>query len=202
MKLTNLHKALRNGAKLHGFRSGGGLRVFRVERSGGLLGYGEHTHAQSALAHLDLWLEKQPSDYKEFYGDKFPHYLTGSQETGGCSLDQWLLQGHDVDAHQEGGDVVVELHGWKHANTPQDVLERLDATGQPQTWEGRGYRYLTSSSRFPNGEPCRSTKITFVPDGKPHHRGFDYPVVKAGRGENFWAALDAAFEAEGVEENR
>ena len=110
MKLDNLHKALEDGATLHGFRSGGGLRVFRVDNGPVLLGYGEHPQAQDALAHTELWLEKCP-EYEDFYGKKFPHYYTGSSSSGNCVLDQWLLKGNTIDVTQKGGIVVVQLNG-------------------------------------------------------------------------------------------
>lgn len=112
MDLTHLEQALKNGAKLHGFRSGGGLRVFSVKRDGVDIGYGEHPAALDALAHVNLWLEQDPAPtYKEFYGGKFPHYLTGSTHSSDA-LDAWLKRGSTVDAYQNGEGVVVELHGY------------------------------------------------------------------------------------------
>ena len=51
--LDHLQQALRNGAKLHAFLSGGGLRVVRLEKGGKLLGYGEHPYIEEALRHAD-----------------------------------------------------------------------------------------------------------------------------------------------------
>jgi len=117
MDLINLRKAFKEGATLHGFLSGGGLRVFRVELGGDLIGYGEHPHALDALAHVELWIgEKIPSStsaYKSFYGVKFPHYLTGSSASGSSKLDSWMCQGYSVDAKysKDDGVIVVDLKG-------------------------------------------------------------------------------------------
>lgn len=49
MSMEQLEQALRAGGQLHAFRSGGGLRVVRVERDAGLVAYGEHPHMGDAL---------------------------------------------------------------------------------------------------------------------------------------------------------
>lgn len=201
MKLTNLHRALRKGATLHGFRSGHGLRVFRVKRATELVGYGEHPNARDALAHVDLWLKERPTSYDEFYGDRFPHYVTGSQESGD-QLDQWMLQGHKVDAHREGDQVVVvELRGWVHLEVPEDVVRRVDA-GHKTAWEQRGYRFLTSPSGAPGGQDGYVTETTHVPKGKQRLHSTFYPVVKTGRGQDLWAALNVALAAEPMEDDQ
>ena len=55
----NLQEALKNGANLHAFLSGGGLRVVRIEKMNKetgkkeLLSYGEHPYFSGALVHAD-----------------------------------------------------------------------------------------------------------------------------------------------------
>jgi hypothetical protein len=48
-KYRNLEKALNDGAKIHIFRSGGGLRVIRVEKKGKLISYGEHPYLSGGI---------------------------------------------------------------------------------------------------------------------------------------------------------
>ncbi len=199
MDLNNLDSALLAGATLHGFRSGGGLRVFRVERDGDDLGYGEHPAASDALAHVNLWLEQDPAPtYKEFYGGKFPHYLTGSTHSSD-RLDAWLRQGHTVDAHHSSDGVVVELRGCEHVELPEEIKQQIDAGSPAVEWTHRGYTFLITPMRFPNGERGTSMKTTFVPEGKRAIDATFYNVVKTGSGATFLEAVAAAFSAESCE---
>lgn len=74
----NLENALKEGANIHVFRSGGGLRVVRLEKKGKLISYGEHPYFSTALSHAesDFGLS-----YEEQYNPengKHIHYLTGA----------------------------------------------------------------------------------------------------------------------------
>jgi hypothetical protein len=202
MELTHLDTALKNGATLHGFRSGGGLRVFRVNSADDEnIGYGEHPAALDALAHVNLWLEQEPKPtYKEFYGGKFPHYLTGSTHSSDA-LDEWMKQGQTVDAHCTPEGVVVLLHGYTHADLPQSVKDAADAAGGPVEWENRGYKFEVTPIRFANNDPGHSVKTVFVPEGKRQVDATFYKVVKTGVGATFLEAVDAAFAAEEQEAN-
>ncbi len=75
----NLEKALKDGAKIHIFQSGGGLRVVRVEKDGKLISYGEYPYLSGALSHAEtdfgLSYEEQYSGKKA----KYRHYLTGAR---------------------------------------------------------------------------------------------------------------------------
>ena len=196
MDLTYLETALKKGATLHGFRSGGGLRVFRIDLDGDNIGYGEHPAALDALAHVNLWLEQDPAPtYQEFYGGKFPHYLTGSTHSSD-DLDAWLKKGSTVDARCEGDKVVVELHGYVDVSIPDEIQERVHNGEQLVKWEHRGYRFHITPIKFANGERGCSMETVFVPEGKKQHNSTFYRMVKIGKGADFFAAVDAAFEAE------
>ncbi len=196
MDLTHLDTALKQGATLHGFRSGGGLRVFRVNRDDANIGYGEHPAALDALAHVNLWLEQEPKPtYEEFYGGKFPHYLTGSSNSSDA-LDAWMTQGQTVDAHQEGADVVVALHGYADVTIPEEVKQQIDDGALEVEWEHRGYRFLITPMRCPNGDRGHRMKTIFVPEGKRVCDATFYKIVKTGTGATFLDAVDAAFVAE------
>ena len=74
----NLEKALRKGANIRVFCSGGRLRVVWLEKEGKLISYGEHPYFSGALAHAesDFGLS-----YEEQYSGgnaKHKHYLTGA----------------------------------------------------------------------------------------------------------------------------
>jgi hypothetical protein len=91
-----LEKALRAGNTMHAFRSGGGLRVIRIEKGqrGALKGYGEHPGVDEALQHAAEDYEAGHRDYSKVYSSKglYPHYLTGSSSSE-TELDAWIRQG-------------------------------------------------------------------------------------------------------------
>lgn len=107
MKCSHIDQALERGGKIHSFRSGGGLRVFRLEIDGKLKGYGEHPDALVAIQHLEEDLAAGGRPYGEVYGVIHTHYLTGVSAPS-CELDRWLLRGLNVDATHDGEGVVVE----------------------------------------------------------------------------------------------
>jgi hypothetical protein len=196
-ELKGIDRALNEGNRLHGFRSGGGLRVIRLEQEGKLTGYGEHPSADEALKHTDEDFLAGGRDYHEVYGKLNPHYLTGSHEVT-SPLDGWLLQGHTVDAHRtDEGNVRVELTGLTETRQPQAVLDQAKALRRPIVWMERGFTYETTYDPhlFPNGDEGHSTKVLDVPEGKDQHRAWMYYRTKTGEGKAFNEALDKAFEA-------
>ena len=163
MKIPNVEIALKAGCKLHAFRSGGGLRVFRLERN------------------------------------QVPHYLTGTS-TAGDSLDQWILNGRNVDAEQSGDDVLVRLSGLvEDERVPNTIQQSVISSGKPQEWKNRrGFTYSVSPFRFPgNGEMGVSLQVIYAPKGKKEHL---YRIRKEGIGKTFFDALEKAFDAEEIEE--
>jgi len=198
MELKGLEKSLEEGCKLHGFRSGGGLRVIRLEQEGNLRGYGEHPNVEDALSHADEDFLAGGREYKTVYGKSKPHYLTGSQ-TVTSPLDGWLIQGKTIDAYMQEGEVVVELRGLARTETPEDIMEQVKQTEQPVTWQNRGYTFETRPSKFPNGEPCYSTSILESPEGRNGADPWMYDIVKTGKGKGFFEALGKAIEAKEVE---
>jgi hypothetical protein len=99
----NLQEALKNGAKLHAFLSGGSLRVVRIEKmnketgKNELLSYGEHPYFSGALAHAD---EDFGLSYDQQYtakGAKHLHYLTGAYSLPYDVLDAHIKDGRSID---------------------------------------------------------------------------------------------------------
>lgn len=200
-ELTGIDRALGEGNKLHGFRSGGGLRVIRLEQEGRLTGYGEHPSADEALIHVHEDFLSGGRDYHEVYGKLYPQYLTGSSEVT-SPLDGWLIQGHTVDAYQiDDGRVRVELTGLTETRQPQVVLDQAKALRRPIVWMDRGFTYETTYNPhlFPNGDEGHSTKVIDTPKGKDEHRAWMYYRTKAGEGKDFNEALDKAFESPDTE---
>jgi len=197
MELTGIEKALREGCRLHGFRSGGGLRVVRIEQNEELRGYGEHPNVEDALSHANEDFLAGGRPYNKVYGKSKPHYLTGSSQAT-SPLDHWLLRGNTIDAYVRKRDVVVELKGYAQTETPHTVTAQLKKSGQPIVWTYRGYTFETYQ-----GFHGETTRILKVPEDK-RGKGSDaflYRIIKTGRAKEFFKALEHAFEAEEIEES-
>jgi len=196
--LDTLGKALRDGACLHAFLSGGGLRVVCLERPmGTLVGYGEHPQLCDALSHAaeDYLAGGRP--YKEVYGGSKPHYLTGST-TPNDDFDAWIRRGQTMDARCDDSAIVVELHGYDHQETPKEVGTRLRA-GETVRWEARGYQFESTPFRFNNDEVGWSTKTLKSPPGRRDIDAMHYKITKTGRADSLATAMDAALAAEPAE---
>ena len=156
--LTGIEKALQQGHKIHGFRSGGGLRVVSIKLGDVLKGYGEHPSVDHALRHADEDILAGVRDYHAVYGKKYPHYLTGSSDVT-SPLDGWLLRGNTFDTYVRNKEVVSQLQGYSQTETPDYVMKQVNKTGKPVRWKNRGYLYETEAFRFPNGDFGHSTSV-------------------------------------------
>ncbi len=114
---------VRPGVKLHGFRSGGGLRALRLEEEGRLIAYGEGPTFEGALAILEEEAEVGPRPYGEVYGEIHPLYYTG-QSTPSSEQDLILLQGGNVDAEASAEGVRVVFSISKERTYPPDLGAR------------------------------------------------------------------------------
>jgi hypothetical protein len=183
--------------------SGGGLRVVRIEHTDPFVhrtaGYGEHPDVMTAIAHADEDYLEGGRPYDKLYGElgKYTMYLTGSSTPSG-PLDLWVRQGHKFKAWKEGNEVVFQLSGLVEYRTPEWVREKMKTENSVE-WSDRGFSYQSVHTRFPNGEPCLSTKVTGTPEGKSSNRAWMYYATQTGRAPDFWAAMNAAFEAPSIE---
>ena len=199
MKLTGIEKALSNGCTVHGFRSGGGLRVIRIEKKNKLLGYGEHPNVEDALSHANEDFLAGGRPYNKVYGGTKPHYLTGSS-TSTSPLDHWLLQGYTFDAWKNGKGVAFRLAGQTQVELPKEILDEVLRSGKPAMWEHRGYTYRITKSSLPNKEPCTASEVVKSPDGKKNGSNpWMYHITKTGHGKNFFKAMENAFKARKAE---
>lgn len=201
--MGKIEAALRDGGRLHAFRSGGGLRVIRIEqgeRGGQLVGYGEHPNVGDAFRILADDLAAGARMYADVYGPIETHYLTGSSSPDG-RLDAWLLQGATFDAMAADGGFVFELRGLEDHKTPEDIVARARAGETVRyTDETRGVVYETKPYRFPNGDIGSTTSAVHVPEGMSNHRAWMWYAVRMGRGATLAEAISAAFDAQPVEE--
>lgn len=120
--LERINAALMDGAVVRGFRSGGGLRVVRVEKGDELIGYGEHPHVEKALSLADQDLLTRASVHSK----KSSYYLTGSS-TASSFLDGWLLRGNSFRAERtDDNKVIMQLKGL--FLFPPEILEEIQQT--------------------------------------------------------------------------
>ena len=190
--MKQIDKALREDeCKLHGFSSGGGLRVLRLEtKKEKLVGYGEHPSADEALRHLGEDYEAGCRNYSDVYGKLYDAYWTGST-TVTSPLDAWLRRGSTIDALlQPDGTIKVELLGYCHNDLPKAVQDLVLEGRGPLTWSNsRGHHFRTTASHFPgNGEPCTITETVSSEDWAIGDPTF-YRTTRTGVGDTFTAAL-------------
>jgi len=188
-----IHKALREGDKMHAFSSGGGLRVVSFSN----IGYGEHPHIEEALKHLEEDYLAGGRPYKKVYGKLYPHYLTGASTTT-SNLDCWIRQGNTFDCWQEGDEIILKLCGYAEVHVPDEVSKKVKEILLKVEWEdvNRGFKYQVEPFVFANDTVGISSKVISGPKGKDP---FSYKMTKTGRGQNFWDAVKKSFEAPEVE---
>jgi len=197
MELKGLEKALEEGCRLHGFRSGSGLRVIRIEKEGKLRGYGEHPNVEDALSYANEDFLAGGRKYTEVYGKLKHLYLTGSQETT-SPLDSELLQGKKIDAYMKDNEVVVELRGRVFVRPSEKVIEEAKRTGQPITWQNRGYTFRTTSEREKNLTQYITTVLK-SPEKIEHTDPWAYESIRIGKAKEFFEAINKALQAQELE---
>lgn len=122
--MNRLIPPLREGAVVHVFRSGGGLRVASLRRGGRELGYGESINFEPALDICGEDYEAGCRPYKEVYGPIHTHYLTGSTKHSSKG-DAWVCRGADLDIHWVDGLVEAVVTSSREAGPRWDVLEAV-----------------------------------------------------------------------------
>lgn len=180
--LPGLETKLRDGCLLHAFRSGGGLRVVRLEevvgerrdKDGNLrrgdeaIAYGEHPDIREALAHAEEDFQAGHRIHDQVYGPIHPHYLTGSTISS-CGLDRWVLSGHGLDAYcqtvQGKVQFVVEASYTYFIRTPQKVMDLVLEKNQPVIWMRNDYRYESALSNHPVGSV--TTSVLYASENDP-----------------------------------
>lgn len=124
-----LEEKIKQGDRLHAFRSGGGLRVVFLANKGrgpcssNNNGYGEHPNIEMALklAEHDC-VNHLP--YNEVYGKLIPNFWTGTT-VASSPLDRWILSGHAFDISYNDG-FVFEGDYYHQFSEPKEVLEKLN----------------------------------------------------------------------------
>lgn len=197
MANPRLASAFEIGCNLHAFRSGGGLRVIRLEKGDKLFGYGEHPNVEDALRIAGEDFEAGGRPYDKVYGPIETPYWTGSSSPS-SDLDAWVLQGQTFDARPTPEGILVELVGYEDQPHPPAVMEAAKLAAVE--WEARGFRFRTSpAGRFATGEPAISTEVIGMPEGATSNDAFHYRVSKQGVAATLEEAVALALAAPPVE---
>jgi hypothetical protein len=123
--LSNLEEALLvKDTRLHAFRSGGGLRVIRMEADFNLIAYGESPWLPEAFRILNddynFYLKNgHRRGYDEVYGQNEDHYLTGDPIPSDDPVEKWILRGNSFDCYRDFAtkQFVFSLTGFKEGHT-------------------------------------------------------------------------------------
>ena len=197
-----IEQGLRDGHSLHGFRSGGGLRVVYMENDKHeTVAYGEAPHIEEALQHAALDYSLGHETYEQQYSGeqaRYPHYLTGDTEASSL-LDEKMRGGMKIEARRDprNNDIAVALSGMKHApEIPAGLEDFVTSTGNPTTFEERGIVYGARRIYSASGDVGMEIHVL----ANPHNRRTNfYDYAKIAAGPTFVEAVAAAFEAPEVE---
>lgn len=155
MKFKHIENALKEGYKLHAFRSGGGLRVLRLECDNKPLLYGESADLKNALRILNDDAKAGGRKYSNVYGKIEDHYLTGSYASDADELDSWICSGKpfDVFFNKDTNQFVVDMSSKEDIKTPDVIAQRVFKKFETVYWAlpGRDYIYKSSPSLFRSG---------------------------------------------------
>ncbi len=190
MGLKGTNKALKEGCKVYSFRSGGGLRVIRIEKGKKLMGYGDYWNVEIALS-------RASKEYLTGKDQNEPRYLTGSS-TASSPLDSWILRGRDLEAWRENDKIVCQLKGLAYVEYPKDITEEVIKTGKPVVWTSdRGYTYRLTKYYYADSAVGVISEVIKRPEGDDF--SIMYHITKTGYGKNFSEAVKNALRAKEVE---
>jgi hypothetical protein len=205
-----LDDALRTGGRMSAFRTGGGLRVVRVEqpetapkpakstRDPEPIAYGEHPHIDEALRIAADDFRAGGRRYKDVYGPIEGHYWTGDS-CPNSDIDAYILCGDSLAAHYLDGVFTCVIRSTAAYQTPEDIAARAMA-GETITWtDPRGFTRVATPSRFPNGDLGCTVRVTGRPEAAHYLRDHRWPVTRTGQAASFIEALRAAVAAPEIE---
>lgn len=147
IKHSSVKEALQDGYKLHGFTSGGRLRVLTLEK-GKQKYYGEGVDFYAALRILGDDVVAGGRKYKDVYGEGKiePAYWTGRYPDNGDAVDTWFYQGHGFDAYWEDGKVIVKLIKRNLLRTPSSIVTMVTRWGKCVEWKFKDYETVYVSA--------------------------------------------------------
>lgn len=158
--MKNIETALKVGYTIHGFRSGGGLRVLSMKKAECKKEfYGESCDLQNALRILNDDVKDGGRKYEDVYDGKTElHYLTGSYSSEDDAVDAWVCCGRKFDVHFDGL-FIIDMTESEDIPTPKSIIERVQKNRETAYWKLLKNKRIFKSSPviFANGEVGCST---------------------------------------------
>jgi len=158
---SSIKDALSDGYKMHGFTSGGRLRVLSLTKEGTKKEYyGEGIDFHSALRILSDDVVAGGREYKDVYGDGKIEtaYWTGRYPDPGDVIDTWFYQGYgfDVEYDNENNHVVVKLVKKHLVRTPENIVSTVTKWKKSVKWKFKDFDNTYVSSLGDRGGCCTS----------------------------------------------
>jgi len=162
-KRESIQVALFDGFKLHGFRSGGGLRVLSLEKEGeSEKYYGESINFEEALRILEDDVKAGGRAYKDVYGKIETHYLTGEYGDESRGIDSLIVRGNSFDIFVEHGWFIFYSDAFVQFVPDQRIDDYVTDRGVTVFWKskvGERYDFYESSLLIFPGSGGRGTSI-------------------------------------------
>lgn len=200
--MKHIEKALKDGATMTCFRSGGGLRVVCIDKKGKngkdkLIAYGEHPHIENALLHAEEDLRDGFLEYKKKYdGKHHTHYLTGSMSQS-SPLDGMILASTTakITYNLDKKKFEAQFHNvYKRYEMPFEVRKQVEADHVVVCWSDnvRKISYRSSpSERGGINTSCISENNKRDP--------FMYKCTKTGYSKSLKKSIKEAIDATEIE---
>jgi hypothetical protein len=162
--LARVSRSLSTGCKLRAFRSGGGLRVLRMEDELGILiGYGEHPNVSGAFRILVDDIIAGGRGYADVYGKIEPHYIAGSASAEDA-VDAWLLCGHKLEITGNiDGECTAHLEWLARFQVPELVKSAARKGATLRYKDERGVEFETGPYILPSGDRGITTRCVSKP---------------------------------------
>jgi hypothetical protein len=159
--MKHIEKALRKGYPLHGFRSSGGLRVLRMDKSDEDRFYAEAPNLRESLRILNDDIKASGREYSKVYGKKEPHYLTGAYASELDVLDEWVCKGLKFDIKFENDMFVIDMSTKEDIKIPQTILDEVYENKETIYWSIPDFHRVFESKYEPfhGGPSCLTGTI-------------------------------------------
>lgn len=119
---------------MHGFRSGGGLRVLTLSK-GKKEFYGESGILSEALRILNDDVKAGGREYTSVYGNIEDHYMTGAYSSDNDPVDAWVCSGKKFDISFKDGKVEIDMSEKEDIHIPEPVKRRVFDNQETVYWK-------------------------------------------------------------------
>lgn len=201
MKYKHINEALLLGFKLHCFRSGGGLRVLRLDRmfqGKNKCYYAESHNFYDALRILEDDIVAGGREYSEVYGIIENHYLTGSYSEGN-NIDTWVCSGNPFDVKFEIDKCVIDMSTKEDICVPKEIANKVQENKTPIYWKTPYTDRIFKTEQYKFADNSIGCSTTTIPS-RSGLQVIDEMVnfLRLSYGDVFEDALEAAEKVVGV----